>query len=137
MKILYSLIAIVFLFLSACGGGSNEKSMATVGGKWKCKLEKQYQCSRDGCNPRDPRMDIIIDFDIAKFSRCTLTGCDSYAFEFYEDPSLLVLVGKMDRARGAHFVVDLDGTNFVESVSQGAWTNSSFGNCEQQEVMTK
>jgi hypothetical protein len=132
MNLLYYFIVLVFLLLSACGGQSDEKSMTSIGGKWTCNIEKQYQCSRDGCNPRDPRIKIIIDFDNDKFSRCTLTACDSYVFESFEDPLLSVLIGKMDRARGAHFVVDIDGTNFVESVSQGAWTNSSFGNCEQE-----
>ena len=136
MKLLYFLAVLVFLVLSACSSGSDKKSMTSIGGKWTCKIEKQYQCSRDGCTPRDPRMEIIMNFDEAKFSRCTLTGCDSYPFEFYEDLVRSLLVGKMDRARGAHFVVDSDGTNFVESVSQGASTNSSFGNCIA-EVTTK
>ena len=129
MKIQYFVTAFVFLLLSACGGNSDEKSMTSIGGKWTCEIEKQYQCSRDGCNSRDPRIKIIIDFETGKFSRCTLTACDAYDFQSHEDLLLSVLVGKMDRARGAHFVVDIDGTNFVESVSQGAWTNSSFGNC--------
>jgi hypothetical protein len=130
MKIVYFFIVSAFLVVSACGGKSDQKSMTSVGGKWTCNIEKQYQCTWDGCAPRDPRIEIIIDFDNNKFSRCTLTACDSYLFESYEDPLLSVLVGKMDRARGAHFVVDIDGTNFVESVSQGPWTTSSFGNCE-------
>ena len=129
MKILYSFVVFVFLVVSACSSGSDEESMARVGGRWACKIEKQYQCTQDGCTSRTPRVAIIIDFDNGKFDRCTGSACDSYSFQFHEDLLLSVLVGKMEMARGAHFVVDNDGTNFVESVSRGAWTNNLFGTC--------
>jgi hypothetical protein len=132
MKTLYAFSVLFFLVVSACSRESDKESMASVGGRWTCNIEKQYDCTRDGCVPRNPRIVIVIDFDKGKFSRCTGSVCDSYLFQVYEDPLVSVLVGKMDRARGAHFSVDKDGTNFVESVSQGAWTKSSFGNCEPE-----
>lgn len=123
---------LIVLCLSACGGEPDEELMLSVGGRWACEIEKQYECTREGCTQRDRPPKIIVDFDAGEVSRCMARGCDAHPFKFQEDPLLSVLVGKIDRARGAYFVVDSDGTNFVESVSQGAWTISSFGNCEPE-----
>ena len=136
MKILYSFTMLLFLVLSACGRESGEESQADVDGQWACTIEKQYECTRDGCVPRERPPKIVIDFDKGQFSRCTGLDCDAYPFKIFEDPLLSVWVGKIERARGAYFVVDSDGSNFVESVSQGAWTISSFGSCEA-EIVTK
>ena len=134
MKLLYSFTALVVLVVSACGGEADQESMAGLGGRWICNIEKQYECTRDGCVSRKSSVKIIIDFETGKFSRCPGPICDSFPFQFYQDPLVSVLVGKMDRARGAHFSVDNDGTNFVESVSQSAGTKSSFGNCKPEET---
>lgn len=136
MKLQFAVTVAVLLFLSACGGEPEEEFMADVGGQWGCDIEKQYECTRDGCAQRERPERIVIDFDGGEVGRCSARGCDSHPFKFYEDPLLKVLIGKMDRARGAYFVVDNDGTNFVESVSQGAWTISSFGTCVPKEAET-
>lgn len=134
MKILFPFIIPVLLLLTACGGEPEEEFMANVGGRWECAIEKQYECTRDGCTQRTRPERIVVDFDGGQVDRCSARGCNSHPFKFYEDPLLSVLIGKMDRARGAYFVVDNDGTNFVESVSQGAWTISSFGTCAPEET---
>ena len=85
------------------------------------------------CESRRTRAEIKLDFDNGEYSRCEGTLCDTFPVNFREDRVLSLLVGRMERARGAHFVVDDDGTNFIESVTQSASTTSSFGNCVPEE----
>lgn len=103
------------------------KSMEHRSTVWRCRVTKQFACTPDGCNPREPDLEIWIDFGKNIYKRCLGSNCDSYKFKSKQWG--IYSIFNFEREGGAYFMAVNDGSEFTESITQGVWTLSGFGKC--------
>lgn len=106
---------------------ASDQPMSQISSKWKCKVLKQYACTLQECNERKPELSIYINFGSNEYKRCTKNQCDTYKFN--SNNSGIYTAINVIREGGAYFIVVNDGSEFTESISQGMWTMSAFGQC--------
>jgi len=105
--------------------------LAQRASKWWCGFKIQYSCRRDGCEPytfdplakRPDENGLAIDFQNKTYKR---PGGKPHPFTARvkgDETRLLV------PAQTAFLRIANDGSKFVDVISDGDWSISSFGSC--------
>ena len=96
---------------------------------WRCDATRAVTCADGACNPGNPTIWLLVDFDAATYSRCDDKGCDLY-------PLNAMVSGVFINASynpGAFFKALQDASQFIEVVTQQLQTITYFGACRIQQ----
>lgn len=94
----------------------------------RCYPLEKYFCERGaGCKTIPPLTWVVVDFTANTYSRCDRNGCDTYSVEVSKSGMFLVAVHVQS---GSVIKISADHTKFIEVVTLGTSSYTSFGNCK-------
>lgn len=132
MKIINLFIAIAIL--SICPPNINvahsKEALFFQKSSWTCNVSVHQACTPEECTKRETKPIIKIDFNRNEYQRCFVGKCDIY--EMTTKAWGMYSIIEFNRGGGSYFMVTNDGSEFVESITQGIWTLSSFGQCKSE-----
>jgi hypothetical protein len=94
---------------------------------WRCETTTKYMCTAEGCEPTEPLLWSMVNFESGDYQRCDSSGCDDYKMTSGVD-MMHTIITLTDRG-GSFMAVLNDGSEFAETVSLETKTYNSFGAC--------
>ena len=94
---------------------------------WRCDTKTKVSCTAEGCEPTEPLLWVLVDFDSGDYLRCDTDGWDEYKMTSSVD-MMHTVISLSDRA-GSSMTVLNDGSEFAEAVSYETTVYNSFGTC--------
>ncbi len=94
---------------------------------WRCETEIKFSCPSEGCEPTEPLLWFLVDFESGDYQRCDTSGCDDYKMTSRVEMTHTI-ISLSDRLGGS-MTVSNDGTEFAEAFTIETTNYSSFGAC--------
>ena len=98
---------------------------------WRCETKIKFSCTVEGCEPAEPLLWILVDFDSGDYQRCDSSGCDDYKMTSRVD--MMHTIISLSERLGSSMTVLNDGTDFAEAFSIETTNYNSFGACAPAE----